>query len=430
MTHDERRTTDEKQDAFDSSSGIRHSALGFGRLRVVVLGYIVRGPIGGLAWHHLQYVLGLARLGHDVYFVEDSDDYPACYNPERDTINADPTYGLRFAADAFERLGLGERWAYYDAHRARWCGAAAGRILEICASADILLNVSGVNPLRPWLLNVPSRILVDTDPAFTQIRHLTDDAARQLAAQHTGFFSFAENIGRRDCSVPDDGFAWQPTRQPVVLDAWPVTDGRADAKWTTVMQWDSYRAREWGGRRFGMKSESFEAYMELPARAGRIFELAIGSPTAPRARLESHGWTLRDPFRAAPDPWAYQRFIEQSKAEWSVAKAGYVVSRSGWFSERSAAYLTSGRPVVTEETGFSAWLDADAGLLAFDTPDQALAAIEEVNRRYDVHCRAARDVAAEFFDARKVLPHLLERALCVASSPADARNTTEDDATL
>ena len=380
------------------------------RLRIVVLGYIVRGPLGGLAWHHMQYVLGLARLGHDVYFIEDSDDYPACYDPARDTVSTDPTYGLKFIDDAFRRLNLDGRWAYHDAHAARWHGLATARALDICASADLLLNLSGVNPLRDWLTGIPARAFIDTDPAFTQIRHLTDDAAHALAAQHTVFFTFAENIGRRGSLVPADGFSWQPTRQPVVLDVWPVSAGRSAGKWTTVMQWDSYRAREYEGKHYGMKSDSFVEYAELPARVGGIFELALGSPTAPRELLESKGWRLRDPLEVTRDPWTYQQYIRDSKAEWSVAKHGYVASRSGWFSERSAAYLASGRPVLTEETGFSEWLRADGGLLAFGTLEEALDGIEEINRRYEFHCRAAREVAAEFFDARRVLSHLLERA--------------------
>ena len=75
-------------------------------LRVVVLGYLVRGPIGGMAWHHLHYVLGLARLGHDVLFLEDSDDYPSCYDPSVHAMGIDATYGLRFARSAFESVGL------------------------------------------------------------------------------------------------------------------------------------------------------------------------------------------------------------------------------------------------------------------------------------------------------------------------------------
>jgi hypothetical protein len=382
------------------------------RLRIVVAGYIVRGPLGGLAWHHMQYVLGLARLGHDVYFVEDSEDYAACYDPARDALSTDPAYGLNFIADAFLRLGLTERWAFHDAHAARWHGPAAPRVLGICANADLLLNLSGVNPLRDWLAEIPARAFVDTDPAFTQIRHLTDADARALAARHTTFFTFAEKIGQSDCLVPSDGFPWQTTRQPVVLEAWPVTAGRAAGRWTTVMQWDSYRARVYAGRRYGMKSESFADYAELPARAGGdVFELALGSASAPRELLESKGWRLRNPLEVTRDPWTYQAYIRESKAEWSVAKQGYVTSRSGWFSERSAVYLASGRPVVTQETGFSETLRTGAGLLAFSTIDEALDAVAEINRRYEFHCRAAREVAAEFFDSGRVLSHLVERAL-------------------
>src|SRR5712691_4861573 len=131
------------------------------RLRIIILGYIVRGPLGGLAWHHLQYVLGLAALGHDVWFIEDSDDYPSCYDPARNVTDTHPSYGLRFASRAFERLGLGERWAFYDAHSLSWHGPCAKRAPTLCATADLLLNLSGVNPLRSWFCEIPARALVD-----------------------------------------------------------------------------------------------------------------------------------------------------------------------------------------------------------------------------------------------------------------------------
>lgn len=384
--------------------------IGGGGLRVVVLGYLVRGPLGGLAWHHLQYVLGLRALGHDVYFVEDSDDYPSCYDPARAAVDTNPDYGLAFAARAFGRLGLGERWGYYDAHTARWAGPLAPRAREVCESAELLLNLSGVNPLRPWTERVPARAFVDTDPAFTQIRHLTEPRARALAAAHNSFFTFAGNVGRDGCLVPADGFAWQPTRQPVHLDAWPLTPGPAGGSWTTVMQWDSYRAREYGGRRYGMKSDSFGAFVDLPARAGPVFEIALGSETAPRGLLRAKGWRLLDPLAVTRDPWSYQEFVRASKAEWSVAKHGYAASRSGWFSERSAGYLGSGRPVLTQETGFSDWLETGAGLFAFETPEEVLAGMADIEGDYPRHCRAARALAEEFFDARKVLKSLIERA--------------------
>lgn len=393
------------------------------RLRIIILGYIVRGPLGGLAWHHLQYVMGLAALGHEVYFVEDSDNYPSCFDPERGVLDTDPQYGLRFAARTFDRVGLGDRWAYYDGHTARWLGPCADRILDRCATAELLLNLSGVNPLRPWLAEIPKRVLVDTDPAFTQIHHLTDTARRDLAERHTDFFSFGENIAHQQSAVPADGFCWQDTRQPIVMSAWPVLPGPASGKFTTVMQWDSYRAREYGGVRYGMKSESFGPYLDLPARAGSIFELALGSDSAPRSMLRSKGWDVRDPREPTRDPWTYQRYIQRSRAEFTVAKHGYVVSHSGWFSERSAAYLASGRPVVTQETGFSEWLPSGMGVLSFSTPQEALGAVEEVNRRYKFHCRAARAIAEEYFDARKVLTYLVERAM--SSLPTSAANLRE-----
>ena len=380
-------------------------------LRILVLGYIVRGPLGGMAWHHLQYVIGMARLGHDVYFIEDSGDSPwCCYDPIRHITDADPTYGLAFAANAFAKFNLDSRWAYYDAHTSRWLGPCASRMRDICATADLLLDLGGVNPLRPWLSDIPVRVLVDTDPVFTQVKHLTDRAARDLAAQHTVFFSFGENIATERCAIPNDGLPWRPTRQPIILDAWPVTCGPAHGRFTTVMQWNSYDAVEHGAVRYEMKSGSFMPFIDLPARAGPVFELAIGSSSAPRALLTSKGWKLRDPFDVASDPWTYQQYIQESKAEFTVAKHGYVVSRSGWFSERSAGYLASGRPVVCQDTGFSDWLPSGSGVIPFTTVEDALGAVEHVQNNYEFHCRGARDLAAAYFDSDTVLRALIEEA--------------------
>ena len=392
---------------------------GVSRLRIIVLGFLVRCPLGGLIWHYLQYVVGLACLGHDVYFVEDSDDYYcSCYDPVQDANVSEPTYGLECATRTFERVGLGSRWAYHDAHASRWFGPCADHILDICATADLVLNLSGINPLRPWLMEIPVRALVDTDPAFTQIRHLTDPVARDRALQHTVFFSFGENISYGSSALPEDGLPWQPTRQPIVMDVWPLTPGPAQGRYTTVMSWYSYPACEYAQVRYGLKSDSFESYIDLPKRAGPIFELAIGGSSAPRALLASKGWLLRDPLTGpAQDPWTYQRYIQQSKAEFSVAKHGYVLGRTGWFSERSAAYLASGRPVLTQETGFSDWLPTGAGLISFTAPEEVLGRVKEINGRYEFHCQAARAIAEEYFDARNVLPHLIERAMSPGRAP-------------
>src|SRR5262249_15635338 len=160
---------------------------------------------------------------------------------------------------------------------------------------DLLLDLCGVNPLRPWLDRIPVRVLVDEDPAFTQIRHLRDPDALARARAHTAFFSFGANAGRPGCSVPDDGLPWRPTRQPVVLEEIQPSPPPPRGCFTSVMQWESYPALEHEGRRFGLKSDSFAPYLDLPAAVGPVFELAVGGPKAPRELLRAHGWRVRDP---------------------------------------------------------------------------------------------------------------------------------------
>ena len=153
------------------------------RPRIVVTGYVVRGPLGGMAWHFLQYVRGLADLGHDVYYVEDSDDVPFCLHPWMLITDRDPKEGIEFTRKAFDDLALEDRFAYYDAHTGGWLGPCAGRILEVCRTADLLLSVAAwINPLRPWLAEIPARAFLDTDPAFTQIVHLTNAPRKSRAS--------------------------------------------------------------------------------------------------------------------------------------------------------------------------------------------------------------------------------------------------------
>ncbi len=284
-------------------------------------------------------------------------------------------------------------------------------MFDFFASTDILLNLSGINPVREWLLQIPKRAFIDTDPAFTQIRHLTDKNAEKLAEKHNYFFTFGENYGFKDCLIPKDGFDWKPTRQPVVLDLWKVTEGKKDAKWTTVMQWDSYRTLEYNGQIFGMKSASFDEYADLPKMTEEKFELAIGSANAPRECLKSEGWKIINPLVPTQTPWTYQKYIENSKAEWTIAKHGYTSSKSGWFSERSVGYLASGRPVLTEETGFSQFIESGSGLLSFSSKEEALSGIEKINGDYHRHCKAAREITANFFSHEKVLSKLLDSIL-------------------
>jgi len=378
------------------------------RLRIIALGYIVRWPLGGMVWSNLHFLMGLRDLGHEVYYLEDSDDYASCYDPARCLTDTSPAYGLSFAAKVLGRLGFGEHWAFHDAHTSTWHGPLAGKARSIAASADLVLNLACANPLRPWLQDIPKRVYLDEDPAFTQLRLLSDKQALQRALEHNCFATFGENIPRGTALLPEDGLPWVEARQPVYLPAVPVAAPEPAGKFTTVMQWQSYRTLEREGVRYGVKAESFEPLLDLPDATGPVFELALGGPGAPRGLLRRKGWGLVNPLPLSHDPWTYEAFIRQSKAEFGLAKEGYVVANTGWFSERSACYLAMGRPVLAQETGFSEWLKSSGGVVPFITREQAAAGVQEISARYPEHCCAARAVAEEFFDSRKVLPRLIE----------------------
>lgn len=379
------------------------------KLKIVILGYIVRGPYGGLVWHHLQYVLSLKRSGHDVLFLEDSDDYPSCSNPFSAELTTDPSYGLQFIKDVFAHFDMNNDWAYYDSHTCTWHGLSKEKAFSFCNMADIVLNISAINPIRNWWSKIPIRILIDTDPVFTQIRHLTNKNDNNIAQHHTAFFSFGENFGKPSCTIPDDGFPWKPTRQPVFLEAWKISESDPNAKWTTVMQWESYKEKIFANRVFGMKSLSFSEFENLPNLIPtEHFELAIGSASAPVGKLKNAKWQVISSIAVTQTAWSYQDYIKQSKGEWSVAKHGYVVSKSGWFSERSACYLASGKPVLVQDTGFSNFIETGKGLCSFSSVEDILRGIDDINSNYTKHCKWAREKAEEYFDGTKVLQSLFQ----------------------
>jgi hypothetical protein len=177
------------------------------------------------------------------------------------------------------------------------------------------------------------------------------------------------------------------------------------------MNWASYKDVEFEGRVYGQKNRQFEPFFSLPHETVEVMELAVNAPVEVRERMSKGGWRLADPRQVTQDPWTYQRYLQTSRGEFSVAAHAYVSTRSGWFSDRSSGYLASGRPVVVQDTGFSDFLPCGKGLLPYSTPSEAVAAIKQLRKDYDMHCRAAREVAEEFFDARRVLTDLLERSL-------------------
>src|SRR6185312_11936767 len=189
--------------------------------------------------------------------------------------------------------------------------------------------------------------------------------------------------------------------QPVVLERWPAANGPGDGSFTSVGNWRGYGSVEHEGVHYGQRVHSMRPLMELPQRTDARFRLALAIHPDERkdlAALAENGWELVDPVEAAGTPERYERFIRGSGAELGIAKSGYVLSRSGWFSDRSACYLASGRPVLAQETGFSRFLPAGEGLLSFSAVDDAAAGVEAIRGDHARHARRAREVAEELLD--------------------------------
>jgi hypothetical protein len=377
------------------------------RLRILLSGMIAADPHqGGATWAVLQYLLGFRRLGHEVVFVEPVP--PAALRPtgaplER-SINAG--YFRRVAAD-FELT----QSALLLAGTRETVGLPYEEVRRLARDADVLVNISGMLTDEALVASIPTRVYLDLDPAFNQLWHAAQGIDRGFAG-HTHFVTIGLRIGEPGCSVPTCGLPWIKTLQPIVLERWPVADTIEHDALTTVGNWRGYGSIEYQGGFHGQKAHSLRPLIELPTRTTEKFLLALSiHPDEVRdlEALSRNGWHLVDPAVVAATPADYQRFLQGSKAEFGIAKSGYVISHCGWFSDRSIAYLASGRPVLAQETGFSNFLPTGEGLFAFRSAEDVLAGIEALKLDYTRHARAARTIAEEHFASDRVLGRLLEK---------------------
>jgi hypothetical protein len=380
-------------------------------LRLVVLGMMGRCPFGGQTWLYLNWLRGLHRLGHEVWYVEDDTVWP--YDPEQNTVTDDCSYAVRHIAGCLKRIGLPDRWAFRLADRQGACWGMSDQALnELYRSCDALLNVVGATDLREEHLAAPLRVYVECDPVTAELRLANgDDHTRVAFANHQAIVTYGENYGASDCSVPLNGIRYGKTRQPVDLDFWPMVYDPEAPFFTTIGNYrQSGNDVEYGGEVYRWsKHHEWEKFLDLPRRTTQPFELAMmPDDPADRERLEFHGWRLVSPFRMSLEIFgAYPAYFHRSRAEITVAKDQNVRLRSGWFSERDACYLACGKPVIAQDTGFSKLLPTGEGLFAFQTVEEALAGIDAINADYRRACEAARAIAEEYFEARRVAAGLL-----------------------
>jgi hypothetical protein len=362
---------------------------------------------GGATWAVLQYLLGFKRLGHDVHFIEPVEE--AALRPAGAPLarSDNAAYFRQVMAD----FGLKQTSALLLAGTQQTVGLPYDRLRELARRADVLVNISGLLADEALTENIPLRAYLDLDPAFTQLWYAAEGIDMRFAA-HSHFVTVGQAIGDPGCGVPTCGLEWITTPQPVVLERWPAAGRITRNALTTVANWRGYGSIEHKGVFYGQKAHSLREFFSLPTCTKERFALALAihpEESKDLAGLQANGWRLVEPGRVAHSPSSYRRFVRGSKAEFGIAKSGYVSARCGWFSDRSVCYLASGRPVIVQETGFSRFLPVGAGLFAFETIDEVLASIEALNSDYDHHVRAARAVAEEHFDSDRLLARLLDK---------------------
>jgi hypothetical protein len=378
----------------------------------IVSGYIVRYPLGGLVLFMLHYLMGLKNLGYDVVFVEHYGWQDSCYNPHTNTMSNDPSYGIKEMLRNFRKLGL-KKWCYVDSEGV-FHGLSSDEVKQLCREADILLSLWQTTWLEEFA-ECRKRVFVDTDPGFTQF-----NMSPSPSTSHDGYaspydfhyhFTYGTRIGMDDCPIPTHGLNWLPTRPPVALELMPPVFTPEAQYFTTVMGWNARKPITYNNVEYGQKDIEFMRVIKLPEILGDVFEIALGGAEAPKEKIAEAGWRVSDPLKVTKTPWTYRDYIAQSRGEFSVAVNLEVKTRSGWFSDRTAAYLASGKPVIVQDTGFSEMLPTGKGLFAFQNVEDVIGAATTINRDYRQHCEAARQIAEEYFDSRKVLTEILERSV-------------------
>src|SRR5678815_1678791 len=209
--------------------------------RLIVMGFMGSCPIAGVIWQHLHYIVGLQRLGHDVYYIEDSARLP--YEPVRGEITEDATYAGKTLDTLARQYGFEGRWAfcarYLPGHDC--LGLPKERMVELYRHADAILNICGTQELNDDLCQSDRLIYVESDPGVGQIKiDKNENAAIAYLAAHRALFTFGENIGSAAFPVPLHGMRWLPTRQPVVTEFWQTyATPPPGAVFTSIANWNT-----------------------------------------------------------------------------------------------------------------------------------------------------------------------------------------------
>lgn len=376
---------------------------------------------GGLTWLHLQFLLGLRRLGWNILFI-DRLESEMCVNEAGRPAPFEESQNLSYFLKVMREFGLAETFSLscrrrlaprdelHLAERDVYFGLSRQRVLERSAEADVLINVMGYLDDEEILSRVRRRVFLDIDPGFGQMWR--DLGLHDPFRGHDAFVTLGRNIGRPDCAIPTGGLKWITMPQPVVLEQWPAQPLLPDGAFTSIGAWRGPNGPiEYKGRTYGLRVHEFRKFVGLPSlcpdsRFEMAFEIHPGD-AKDIDLLRGNGWSLVDPNVVAGGPAEYRAYIGRSKAEFMIPKQMYVETNSGLLSDRSVYYLASGRPVLARDTGLGHLYPTGDGLLTFATLEEAVAGVETINRDYARHAKVAREIAVEYFDSDKVLTRLL-----------------------
>lgn len=375
--------------------------------RIVLETYMIRYPMGGMLSWALQYALGIQQLGHELYLVERTTYPNGCWDPQRGEMTDDASHGWAIVTDMLGRFGLEERICFVD-YAGRYYGYAKSSIEAIVRSADVFIDMGTHGEWLHEAAHVQRSVLVDGEPGFRQMKMQLCLEAGEAIPNYDAYFTNGLNIGTPRSTAPTAGKVWGHVPNPVVTDLYAEAPlPGPDAQFTTVMNWQSHARLEYDGMTYGQKDVEFEKFIDLPNRTSMPVGIAVAGNKIPWNQIATAGWKVRDALEVTASLDSYMDYIRASRGEFSVCKHVFVATYSGWTSDRTAAYLASGRPAVVEDTGFGSLIPTGEGVFAVSTVDEAAAAIDRIHTDYQRHSRAAREIACEYFDARKVMGRLL-----------------------
>src|SRR5829696_5790870 len=384
-------------------------------MKIIIGAILSRLPFSpGMAWNWLQHMIGFQKLGHKVYFFEEVKPGWCIDKHGRRCEFMDSANRVCFQS-TMEQFGLLAQASQIFNRGEGTCGLSYDSVNAAAKEADLLINISGHITDEAILGNVERRVYVDQDPVYTQLWRVVcgEDLNFKM---HDVFLSVGLNIGTPYTSIPDCGVKWRHTLPPVIVEFWPVYLSTSRKPFTTIASWMSgYGDLYYGGGWYRSKYEEFRRFADLPRKAEQEFEVALKTPPQDDEGihlLKANGWRVTEASQITTLS-DYQSYITKSRGEIGVAKNAYVKGNSGWFSDRSAHYLASGKPVLAQSTGFERYLPVEKGLITFSTMEEAVASISAINEDYEAHCLAAREFAQEYLDYRKVLPKMLEACTAI-----------------